>query len=659
MAEVNALRWLSGALLGYCLIFCDLVAAKPKPLTAVADLRYGAALYQYYQNKQLEALSELMVAEKKGGIVGHGDNPELMQGGFYLAYGMERTAADVFERLLAANRSERIQNAAWLYLARLRYLRGDYAMADDAISRIGEEQTSKLSLELTVLKISLALRRGQLTEAEALYKNSEALTKSDWLPYIHYNLGAAYGRDGNFEASTAYYNRLLSIPQRSQEFLSLYDKAMTASGYSYLLNKQYPESVERFSKVRLDSPMSNPALLGYGWAATEMKEYETALQPWSVLSKRSLIDENTQEALIAIPFVYEQMGFLGRALEHYRSAEQNFTTEIGKLDDVLGSVKGYAIREALNIDRSEDFNWLNYAQSSKLSPQVTYLIELFSKDAFIGMVQELRDLLAIQVMMSEWREKLDFYAEMLTERDANRAVEMSALSGKALEPSLSEMERQREAFVDKLARIETNHTVEELLNPEEDEQYQLLMRAQKNWVLLNRARLQGIDIELSDEQIERFGWKIRVLKGNLIWLASEDFSDRVWRIKKQLAVFNETIEKNRGLQANVENIVELGFDLQPYRDRIEVASDTLLIQTVDVEIAIERAQDRLRSEVHTVLQQQRERLFHYMSLARLSVARLLDLAAKAQEPQQNLEPEAAPDEEAPVEAPENDAGGEA
>ena len=91
-----------------------------------------------------------------------------------------------------------------------------------------------------------------------------------------------------------------------QEELSLYDKAMTSAGYAYLLNKRYQEAIDQFSQVRLNSPVANRALLGYGWAAAESNNYSLALKPWTALSQRNLVDESAQEVLIALPYAYEK-----------------------------------------------------------------------------------------------------------------------------------------------------------------------------------------------------------------------------------------------------------------------------------------------------------------------------------------------------------------
>src|SRR3954469_7095209 len=67
-------------------------APKEKMKSSVADLRYGVALYHYYQQDYLQSLAELMVADARDGIHGHGDNPELIAGGVSLAFGMQRHA---------------------------------------------------------------------------------------------------------------------------------------------------------------------------------------------------------------------------------------------------------------------------------------------------------------------------------------------------------------------------------------------------------------------------------------------------------------------------------------------------------------------------------------------------------------------------------------
>ena len=267
--------------------------AADEPLTTVADLRYGAALYEYYQGNFFQALSELMVAKERGGIQGHKDNPDLIEGGISLSFGMQRKAGDIFADLLAAdadgkfNRPLEVRNSAWFYLGKLQYLQGDWNGTEQSFQRIAGKFDEELFPELEALVINLAIRREQLQEAEETI--DDARDVETWLPYLYYNLGNAYARNQDFARAIEFYRRIEELPisrepvQREEQFI-LADRAFTAAGYCYILLGQYEEAIDEFIKVRLDSPFSSRALLGYGWAAAENEEFELALRPWQLLS---------------------------------------------------------------------------------------------------------------------------------------------------------------------------------------------------------------------------------------------------------------------------------------------------------------------------------------------------------------------------------------
>lgn len=597
------------------------VCAKDKPLSSVADLRYGVALYNYYQNRNLEAMTELMVAQQKGGIQGHGDNPEIMAGGFSMAYGMERHASEIFERLLTANRPRRTRDSAWFYLAQMRYLRGDWSAADEALAKISDKPHAELAPQVAELRFNLAVQRGEMAAATDIL---QAQLKSPFAPYMQFNLGAAYSREGAFAKATPFFLQLQKLPEHTPEYLALYDKAMTGAGYAALLDKRYREAVQHFSQVRLESPVANRALLGYGWAAVELEDYALALKPWQQLARRSLIDEYTQEALVAIPYAYEKMGYKSQALQEFRNAEAGYLAELEQLRQVIGQVQGYAIREALNIDRSADINWLDQAQQQQLSPQLTYLISLFSREDFLGLVRELRDLLAIQNQFRQWQDKLDFYSVMLDEREANRAREMDALGRQQIHAKIADLETQRDNLAGEVARLRSQEDYLALVDEEDAARLVRILRAEANIGILQRAVWdQGMEV-MPAEELAQLTETLRRQKGLMIWRGMEMYDERLWRAEAELAHLNRELDGARTTLERVHRILEQGFDLQPYRQRIAAAREQLLVQSTDIDYAIEQSQNALRRQVLLVLEQQQARLQHYLAQSRLSIARLLD-----------------------------------
>ncbi len=595
-----------------CGSFAVSADTREEPLTEVADLRYGVALYHYYQNQHFQALSDLLVAEERGGIQGHGDNPEIMLGGFYLAYGLDRTASDIFERLLDNNRPQKTRDAAWLYLAKIRYLRNDWQAVQEALGRISEKPSPKILDHMKVLSANVAIKQDRTEDAKELVDDFDP--NNEWAPYLYFNMASLLAREGNHTLAVHYYARIARMKQRTEAHLSLYDKAMTAAGFAHLFDEDPVQAIAYFKQVRLDSPMSGRALLGYGWAQTESGRYREALSPWQALAKRSLIDDNTQEAMVAIPYAYEKLGLASAALNMYREAEAGFESELVTVDSFINSMNGKAMLDALKIDPSENVNWLNYARENQLSPQLSYLTTLFAKDSFQGVTQELRDLLVLQNKLTDWRSRMDFYYAMLDERDANRKREMDLIAKQEAFQLLDDMNQKRKEILAELNQLEADDNFLSMLRGKDRERLKRIVRAENNIKALEAA---GRDV--TEERR-----KVIKLRGLLLWDAGELFAERMWRARKTLEELEDHLKKTLDTQLHVQSIVDEGFDLEPYRVRIQASNQRIDAQLADIDQAINAAQEMLRSEVTNVLQEQRGRISYYLAQSRLGIARLLD-----------------------------------
>ncbi|VUD53541.1 hypothetical protein TDB9533_01855 [Thalassocella blandensis] len=586
--------------------------AKKEKLTTVKDLRYGVALYWYYQGDYMNALSELMVAKERGGIQGHGDNPEIMEGGFALGYGMERHASDIFQRLLSENRSRDSQDAAWFFMSKLRYLRGDWAGAEAALEKVSDKPAIAIRDDVYAHRINLAIRQDQLAEAEKLLRKRNP--GDDWMPYINYNLGSAYARHQKYLDSVAYFRRLAKQEYPTDELRALYDKAMTAGGYAYLLAGQYQLAIKEFSKVRLTSALSNRALLGYGWAASELGEFELALKPWIHLSQSSLVDENSQEALIAVPYAYEKLDKRGLALQGFQHAEQSFLEEIQRLEGVTQSMQGKQFLDALSLDRSEGMDWLKYVRDNQVSPQLSYLAELFAREEFQGVVQELRDLLGLQQDLLAWQDKLDFYADLMLEREQGRADRAAKLAAQDLTLQIKLMKAQRKQLAQKIERIAAERDFFALATEDEKDLIDRVLRSQK---AIDALRETDPFIDESEEAIRRY-------YGILYWQASENFSDRMWRAVKTLNRLDSNLATITRNHEKVEYIINNAQDLAPLKSRIAQGQRRVKVQLARTDLAITATSYNLRQQTLAVLDEQRTRLNHYVAQSRLSIARLYD-----------------------------------
>ena len=76
------------------------VSALERNPQQVNDLRYGEALYHFYQEQYFSSITNLMVAKKRNPITSQSVDPELLLGGLYLYYGLHENASSIFSGLI-------------------------------------------------------------------------------------------------------------------------------------------------------------------------------------------------------------------------------------------------------------------------------------------------------------------------------------------------------------------------------------------------------------------------------------------------------------------------------------------------------------------------------------------------------------------------------
>ncbi len=591
----------------FILLLCwPATAAEDKP-SAVRDLRYGVALFHYFQRDYYDSLSELMVAEQRGGIRGHGDTGQIMKGGLSLSMGMERQAADVFRNILNESHPREVRDAAWFYLAKLRYRRADWEGAAASLANISGELNRRMRQEKDALQINLAIRRQQLDQAEQVLRNEKKLTP--WLPYVYYNLGAARIRDGDHAAGVYYFDSLADLPLESEEHLSLRDKALTAAGYSWMQQGNYNAAIDRFTRVRLQSPLINRALLGYGWAATEAQQYALALAPWQTLVKRSPVSPSVQEALLAIPYAYEKVGATGQALEAFKAAESNYSNQLSVINGINAYLQAGALLESLQADVAEN------AYLQRLS-------ELLSQQQFQNQVRDLRDLLELEDRLQDWRDKLQIYRHLLDQREAVREDRLMAVREKQFPKNLAKLQAQYETMAAKLEAAEQRQDAMAVADDTTLSLWQRVVSAQR---AIDRLDRHGEDTAEYREPLRRF-------KGVLMWQAAETFPENIWSAKKALKQLQTDLETARQQQDRLAGIIDQAPDIAPYRIRLASLEQRLVDQQLALNNLLDHSETRLLASVSGELQQQVARLRYYQGHARLSVARLYDVARDAAAP---------------------------
>src|SRR5882672_8808316 len=155
-----SMRRLVGAAALAVALGTGLAAAADKPRHVVKDPYYGDSLFYFFQDRYFTSVTDLMVAQHFNRLKHHVDEAEVLRGGLYLSYGLHREAGEIFAQLIERGTTPEIRDRAWFYLAKIRYQRGLFAEAEEAIGRVERGLPPDLDEERWMLMAQLLMARG-------------------------------------------------------------------------------------------------------------------------------------------------------------------------------------------------------------------------------------------------------------------------------------------------------------------------------------------------------------------------------------------------------------------------------------------------------------------------------------------------------------------
>jgi len=613
------------AFLALVAILGSAAAIAEKPLRSVADLRYGVVLYEYFQGNHFQSLSELMVAKERGGIQGHKDNPELIEGSLNLAFGMERRAGDTYGRLLGEDKPLAVRNAAWFYLAKIRYQRGELEAVKSSLSNIVEPISADLVDEMEAMKIQLLIKEAKFEEAEEALANASSRSSAGrqfqyWRPYLNFNLGAIYARYEKLDEAQTFFSKVADqrLSKKSfyhKEQLALYDKAFIASAYSYFQQQDYQKAIDEFGNVRQSTPLANDALLGYGWAKAKVGDFKAALVPWTVLSERPMADDAVQESLIAIPYAYLQLGDTSRALEAYARAEDVFIKELALIDEAGTKILDQSLIELFKLDYADaTYSWLVPENNYLVEPVSRYLLPLFSLNRFQNSIQSLFDLHKIRFGLEDWQISLDSYRDLMDYRLKAFRLQQVPEGYRDMTAELASITDQRNELAGVFNQAQQEQNVFMLLDEDRQDLLSMIESGERNAKALSAN---GQDTTEENKWLKRY-------RGMLLWSANLDFDDRLWQVEADLIEIDNILTSAESANKKIQGLITDAPDIKSAQARIDEYSsrvNALLESNGAVMASIE---DNLRAQLFTALALQRQRVQFYLGEARLAVAQLYD-----------------------------------
>jgi hypothetical protein len=596
---------------------CSQLYAEQLAEHRVEDLDYGRALYQFFQDDRLSAITHLMIAKERPRTRGQINQANLLLADLYYGYGLYQESRDLFARLLSAEVSDSIQNRIWFNLAQLRYEQGYYEPALDLLSRINNQLPDNIESERKYLLTNLYMGAGEYDQAADL--SNQINSKSIWKIYARYNLAVTLIEDGRYESGKALLEKIGQLESQSPELHALRDRANLSLGLKQLRMELPEPALESLSRIRLEGPLSNQALLASGWAWYRLEQFDKAMIPWRLLLQRNAVDAATQEAILAIPTNYAESGKDKLAVSHYQIAAKQFDLQLQVLDNSIKSIENggliAALREnAILYDRS---SLQRLPPSSDVTPQLHILL---ASTEFQREIKRYQELLDIRDSLKYWGTNFPALELMLEERRRGFEQKLPLLQQSSNFEQLDQLRERRDQFATRVYAIESSEDFAALATPEEQDH---LSRLQRVASTIDKIAPERNTVYQQD--------MFRLLSGLLNYELATDFPVRFWKSKKQLILLDRALSESeqrvKGLRGITER-TDLEFGLFEGR----ISGQTQRIRDLRNRVAsLITAQEKLINQLAIdAIRQQQQHIVQLRLNARFELAKLYDRLAAEQ-----------------------------
>ena len=601
-------------------------ADRPKTPDSVRDLVYGEILFDFYQDRYLDAITTYLVAVEKQALEFHAGEAELLAGGMYLAYGQHDQAEDIFDRLLENGAGPDVQQRARIQLAWSRYQRGQYVATLTSLG--GRTFTGDNAVEALSLRARAHLGLQNYDEAAELLAGLEATPER---AFAMYNLGVATAGQGDLTLAGAYLQAVGNTrvkPRRSwlrpwrrpdpgdPALPGLRDKARLALGLTLIRDEQPEAAIDVLEAIDAQGPYASAALLGVGWAAAELYEFETALSAGTALRERDSADPAVQEAWFAIPYALGELDAYGEAATAFETSIAAIEAE----DRALATAVEYLERDGLAktlLANDERPGWsadwrLETAPDHPLS---RYLFMLLADHQVQQHLRDFRDLSAMRELLAGKRDDIDQYSHMLQTRH-QRFVANTPAAGDGGRERLDRLQAQAEALAAQLARVQETADASLLATAEEQQQ------------LATLASVAGRAARLPADEARPLLDRQRVLAGVLAWRLNHEYAARLHAAQTALAETHEALALAGQRHASVMTALRgVPRQIDHFEARIEAVSPRIAQMLLRLDATMFATDRALVALATGELNMRRARLAQYLDQAHYALAALYDQAA--------------------------------
>jgi len=594
------------------------------------DLHFGEALYYAKQGYYFDALQRLDAELRQhdgldepalDSLHYHIGQAEFSVGDFELSYRMHHRAGRAIRAVLEGDVSPEVRNEAAYRLARIHFQKGQMSDALTALERIDGRLPGDVRADVEFLRANVYLAIGRPSAAVDVLRRLQGAESLQG--FSAYNLGIALLNDGQVREGRQQLDRAGQLNTIDPAAQAIRDKSNLTLGSMLLEDEAFEQAQATLTRVRLEGPFSNQALLSSGWADVSGDNVERALVPWGILAEREPTDAAVQEAMLALPYAYGRLGVHGRAAVLYGRALDSFERELDKLAaSVRGIQDGKFLEALVREEIHQDKDWVVRLRTLPETPETFYLLELLASHDFQTALQNYLDLEELRRKLVTWDRTFEAYADII---EARRSY---------YEPLLPGVDHE---FRQLDSRIRLRLQQYELLANRLE---QMLVMPRPEFLATTEERRMGVQLQTLARQLEAevdddVRERIERLQGVITWMLRTEYHDRLNRFYDHLRELRTWVDAlNAQYQAYVRVRQAAVHSYTGYERPMGRLSTRVQEALERVERLMARQGRVLEKVAIRELELRETRLRYYQDQARYAMADSYDRATRAQGVQQ-------------------------
>ena len=588
------------------------------PLAVEREPAFGEVSYLYWQGGYFAALTRADIALGRGEVKHARNDLKLLMGVLYSLYGMSEEGEAIFASLPRISANNKVVQQAWLHLSTLYYRQGDYHRALATLDERFPAPPEMLADEYLRLRAKILMQLGRFDEAAATFEAVAEPSASD--PYLRYNLAISQVKGAHPSRGVDGLWQLANLPAGDPENNAIKDKAIQALVIYRLRHGQLPEALTLLSAARVDGPFADDAMQLYVQALLMDHQPLNAVPVLQRLQRGSIQRRAVQDALLALPMLYADMGDRKKARIGFEAAIERLSRLDTRLADAQTRIAdGGWFRERMGEPAwSTAMDLPSGIKPPRLAGAEVLYDRLVSRSFHRGWAQ-FHELNRLQNLLLRWQQKTPvLYSVLETHAEKAQLARIAegflqSHSAPQLQARLAQLQRTFEQAV------EDQDPLSFATNEE-----RRLWQVQQEADTLTEAWGAKARPDMSE--------KLAFYRGVLLWDMQEDLEDRQSERQRDLGVLQQLLEEHRGLRSRVQEAANNVESQAHLRGELEALERLLADLRQRADTLIQRQQFALQSAALASLTETRARLKRLTAVAHESLADLMNLSLREKRP---------------------------